>query len=117
MSSPAGDAVQRPARAGAPPAGGSPQVLCIGETMAMLTPTDGADLVHAEAFTLTAGGAESNVAQHMAEIGVPTAWISAVGTDPLGERVLRQVRASGVDTRWVRHDPGAQTGLYVKDPA
>lgn len=92
------------------------QVLCIGETMAMVTPSDSMPMATAETFSISPGGAESNVAHHLATLGVSTAWVSALGADPLGDRVLATLNASGVDTRWVIRDPDAHTGLYVKDP-
>ncbi|WP_226920709.1 sugar kinase [Georgenia subflava] len=91
-------------------------MLCIGETMAMVTSTDAGPLVTAETFSVSPGGAESNLAQHLAELGVRTAWVSALGADPLGDRLLAAIAASGVDTRWVSRDPDANTGVYVKDP-
>lgn len=100
----------------APGAAPLPEVLCIGETMAMVTSSDTSPVATAETFTISPGGAESNLAQHLAELGVPTAWISALGDDPLGDRVLAAVAASGVDTRWVVRDPCANTGVYLKDP-
>ncbi|PFG39426.1 2-dehydro-3-deoxygluconokinase [Georgenia soli] len=93
-----------------------PEVLCIGETMAMVTSADAGPVATAETFTISPGGAESNLAQHLAELGVPTAWVSALGDDPLGDRVLAAIESSGVDTRWVVRDPCANTGVYVKDP-
>ena len=65
---------------------------------------------------LLVGGAESNVATHAAQLGVPTAWVSAVGDDALGVRVRDEVAGRGVDTRWVTTDPDAPTGVYFKDP-
>jgi 2-dehydro-3-deoxygluconokinase len=93
-----------------------PEVLCIGETMAMVTSTDASPVATAQTFTISPGGAESNLAQHLAELGVPTAWVSALGADPLGDRVLAAIAASGVDTRWVSRDADANTAVYVKDP-
>jgi 2-dehydro-3-deoxygluconokinase len=94
----------------------APRVLCIGETMGMVTSRDASPLARADLFTLTQGGAESNVAQHLAELGLDVAWASALGADPVGDRILAALDASGVDTRWVRRDPDAATGLYLKDP-
>lgn len=93
-----------------------PRVLCIGETMGVVTSADATPLADADLFTLSAGGAESNVAQHLAALGVATAWASALGADTLGDRILEALGDSGVDTRWVRRDPSAPTGLYLKDP-
>lgn len=93
-----------------------PEVLTVGETMALVTPAVAEPLDSATAFHLDPGGAESNVASHLAALGTPTAWASAVGDDALGRRLVRQIRERGVDTSWVRCDASAPTGLYVKDP-
>ena len=93
-----------------------PEVLTVGETMVLVTPAVAEPLESATTFHLDPGGAESNVASHLAALGTPTAWASAVGDDALGRRLLRQVREHGVDTSWVRRDASAPTGLYVKDP-
>jgi len=91
-------------------------MITLGETMALITPAHAEPLRAAREVRLLAGGAESNVAMHAAQLGVPTAWVSAVGDDALGVRVCDEVAGRGVDTRWVTVDPGAPTGVYFKDP-
>ena len=91
-------------------------MITLGETMALVTPAHAEPLRAAREVRLLAGGAESNVAMHAAQLGVPTAWVSALGDDALGVRVRDEVAARGVDTRWVTMDPDAPTGVYFKDP-
>ncbi|MHC5560720.1 sugar kinase [Kocuria sp. U4B] len=98
------------------PSGDSPSVLCLGETMALVAPAQAEPLETAENFVLSAGGAESTVALYLAGAGHRTAWLSRVGDDPLGRRLLRQLQAHGVDTSLVTTDPRAPTGVYFKDP-
>lgn len=93
-----------------------PEVLTVGETMVLVAPAIAEPLETATDFHLDAGGAESNVASHLAALGTQVAWASAVGDDALGRRLVRQVAERGVDTTWVRCDGGAPTGLYVKNP-
>jgi 2-dehydro-3-deoxygluconokinase len=62
------------------------------------------------------GGAESNVACGLAALGHRAAWLSRVGTDPFGQRVLAELAAQGVDVTAVQTDPERQTGVYFKDP-
>ncbi|MCP3804249.1 sugar kinase [Allokutzneria sp. A3M-2-11 16] len=62
------------------------------------------------------GGAESNVACHLASRGFRSRWVSALGQDSFGRAVLSRVRAAGVDTADVHIDPTRQTGLYFKEP-
>ncbi|KRV46717.1 carbohydrate kinase [Wenjunlia vitaminophila] len=91
-------------------------VVCVGETMAALAPDPVRPLRNADALRLDVAGAESNVAMYLADHGVPVRWVSAVGDDPFGHRVLTAVGATGVDTSGVRLDPDRPTGLLVKDP-
>jgi 2-dehydro-3-deoxygluconokinase len=49
-------------------------------------------------------------------LGIPTAWVSALGDDALGERVRDEVARHGVDVGWVSRRADAPTGVYFKDP-
>jgi Sugar kinases, ribokinase family len=91
-------------------------LIAIGETMMMVTPARAEPLMTAEDVHLHAGGAESNVACHVAQLGTPAAWVSVLGDDVLGHRIRRAIDLHGVDTRWVTFDPSAPTGVYFKDP-
>lgn len=97
-------------------AGGPPRLITLGETMTMVTPARAESLATAEDIRLHPGGAESNVACHAAELGVPSAWVSALGDDVLGHRVCRSIAGHGVDVRWVVFDADAPTGVYFKEP-
>ncbi|AVH60631.1 MULTISPECIES: sugar kinase [Streptomyces] len=91
-------------------------VVCIGETMAALTPDPLTPLDDADLLRVDIAGAESNVALYLADHGIPARWVSAVGDDPLGRRVREKVSAGGVDISGVRTDPERPTGLLLKDP-
>ncbi|MEU1967424.1 sugar kinase [Micromonospora sediminicola] len=93
-----------------------PQVVCAGETMAVLAPADGGPLEHAALLAVGVGGAESNVATGLARLGHRVAWVSRVGDDPFGRRVVAEVAAAGVDVSLVAVDRDAPTGVYLKDP-
>jgi 2-dehydro-3-deoxygluconokinase len=93
-----------------------PEVLCVGETMVLVTPVVTAPLAEADLFQLDVGGAESTVALYLRELGHRTAWASRLGVDPLGQRILRTLTDNGVDVTWVQTDPSAPTGVYFKDP-
>jgi 2-dehydro-3-deoxygluconokinase len=84
--------------------------------MILVTPVEPAPLELAEHFALHVGGAESTVALYLAERGHRSAWLSQVGDDPLGRRMLAAVARHGVDTSAVRVVADAPTGVYFKDP-
>ena len=91
-------------------------LLAAGETMAMVAPRAAERLHAAQAFRIDSGGAESNVAGHVAALGQPSAWFSRLGADPLGDRILQHLSARGIDVSTVIRDAAHPTGLYVKDP-
>jgi len=98
------------------PATAAPDLIAIGETMALVAPAHAEPLATTRDVRLLVGGAESNVAIHVAHLGRSAAWVSAVGDDALGIRVRDEVAAHGVDVGWVTLDPDAPTGVYFKDP-
>ncbi|MDT0343803.1 sugar kinase [Streptomyces litchfieldiae] len=91
--------------------------VCLGETMAQVTPEPGGRLDGRSAMTLRSAGAESNVAVNLARLGHRAAWCGRVGADPLGELVVGEVAAAGVDVSLVGRDERRPTGVYFKDPA
>ncbi|MER6298536.1 sugar kinase [Kitasatospora sp. NPDC001539] len=100
---------------GPTPPGTPPTAVCVGESMAVLLPDRPGPLEVVENFRLSVGGAESNVAGTLAALGVPTAWISRVGDDGFGRRLVAEVAARGVDVSAVSVDPHRPTGLYLKE--
>lgn len=91
-------------------------VVCWGETMALVAPDPPVPLAVAEHLVLSHGGAESNVAVSLAMLGSTVQWCSRLGTDPFGQRILTEITAAGVDTTPVRLCPDARTGVLFKDP-
>jgi 2-dehydro-3-deoxygluconokinase len=83
--------------------------------MCALQPEHIGPLRHTRSVRLAIGGAETNVAIGARRLGVPSAWIGRVGDDPMGELIARELRAEGVDVSALRIDPGAPTGLMVKE--
>lgn len=93
----------------------SPDVVAVGEMMALLDPHDGAPLEDVSGFRLGVAGAEGNVLVNLAHLGHRTALVSAVGADPFGRLVLRTLREQGVDVEHVVVDPDAPTGIFFKE--
>lgn len=92
-----------------------PEVVCLGESMAVFLPGEDGPAHEVRTWLRGVGGAESNVACVLAGLGVPVAWVSAVGDDPFGRAVVAAVAAAGVDVSGVAVDPSRPTGVYVKE--
>ena len=83
--------------------------------MALFVPAEDGPADQVRTWIRTVGGAESNVACHLAGLGVRAGWVSAVGDDALGRAVVSAVAAAGVDVSGVVVDPNRPTGLYFKE--
>lgn len=92
------------------------EVLALGETMVLIAPDPPRPLATATGVALLVGGAESNVAGHLASLGRHAAWASRLGGDPFGERILADLTARGVDCSHVERAVGERTACYAKDP-
>jgi hypothetical protein len=64
-----------------------PSVICVGETLYNSLP---------DAIFL--GGATTNVGVHLASMGTPTALVTCLGSDQLGNEATRRLKAKGVNT-------------------
>jgi 2-dehydro-3-deoxygluconokinase len=89
-------------------------VITLGETMALFRATSLGSIDLVSDFQLGIGGAESNVAIALARLGTRVTWLGRVGADSLGRRIVRELRAEGVDVRAVI-DESAATGLMIKE--
>lgn len=97
-----------------PPAGGAPDVVCLGESMVTFLPARPGRLADVPSFTRAIGGAESNVACALAAAGHRARWVGRVGADGFGDHLVEAIGAYGVDTSAVVRDPHRPTGVYFR---
>lgn len=90
------------------------EVVTLGETMAMMKAETLGPLAHTASLSLGIGGAESNVAIALQRLGNTVTWAGRVGADSLGDLVLRELRAEGVQIAASRDDT-APTGVMIKE--
>ncbi|QDE36038.1 sugar kinase [Microbacterium foliorum] len=96
------------------PASAAPEVVCIGESMGLVTAL-GAPLAETETAALGLAGAEGNVAVGLVAAGHRAAWASRLGDDPIGVRISTELARRGVEL-WATTDADAPTGVMFKDP-
>lgn len=88
-------------------------LVTLGETMGLLSPTGTGPLHHASMFRMSVAGSESNVAIAARRLGVPATWVGKVGADEIGDLIERELRAEDVHSLELRA-PDAPTGLMIK---
>ena len=93
----------------------SPRVICIGEVLFdLLADRAGVPLTGVKSWTPYPGGAIANVACTLAKLGTPVAFVGCIGTDALGDKLVRLLRGMDVDTRGVQRHPTVPTRqVYV----
>lgn len=91
-------------------------VVTFGESMVLFAPSERETLESTSAYNASIGGAESNCAIGLARLGYSVSWVSRVGRDPFGARVVKTIRGEGVDVSRVETCDLAATGLMFKEP-
>jgi len=92
-----------------------PEVVTIGETMILMySSRPEVPLSRAGDLRMAVAGADTNFGIAMTRLGFRVGWISRVGADPLGDRVLAAVESEGLDASQVKRDRLRPTGLYFK---
>ncbi|WP_221586157.1 sugar kinase [Microbacterium sp. G2-8] len=89
-------------------------VLVVGESLGLLVADRPGRLAHVGGMRLGFGGAEGNVAIGVSRLDGAAAWIGRVGGDGIGELIVRELRAEGVETHPVV-DEDAATALMLKE--
>ena len=83
-------------------------LVCLGEAMIEFNQTDDEPTRYTAGF----GGDTSNCAIAAARIGARSGYVTQVGDDVFGARLLALWRDEGVDAAGVRVVAGADTGVY-----
>jgi len=88
-------------------------VVTVGESLGLLVSERTGALRDGATLRLGFGGAESNVAIGVSRLGGRAAWVGRLGGDAVGELIMRELRAEGVDAH-VAIDV-APTALMLKE--
>jgi 2-dehydro-3-deoxygluconokinase len=91
-------------------------LIALGETMLALAPPAGESLRDAAILAIDHAGAESNTCVGLARLGLQVAWVSRLGADVAGDRIIAAIHREGIDVQWVERDAQRPTGLMLKDP-
>jgi ribokinase len=94
------------------------KVVVVGSTNTDMTvrvprlPAPG-ETVSGTAFRVTGGGKGANQAVAAARAGAPVVFVTALGTDDIGDRAVASLAADGIDLRLSRRVAGAPSGVAL----
>jgi 2-dehydro-3-deoxygluconokinase len=86
-------------------------VVTLGEIMLRLKAPGRERLFQSPLLEATFGGAESNVAVALAQLGLDSAFVTVLPAGPVGDAAIGELRRFGVDTSLIRRG-GARVGIY-----
>jgi 2-dehydro-3-deoxygluconokinase len=92
-----------------------PDVVTLGECMAVLYPPEPVTLDDTKSLLLDIGGAEANLSIALCRLGRSARFISRVGDDPFGQRMRATLAAEGVDVSALATDSSAPTGVFFRE--
>lgn len=87
-------------------------VVTFGEAMLRFVPQGDLRTEQAQAFNVTAGGGELNVAVGVSRLGFKAAWVSRLPDNALGRLLRGKAREQGVDSSHVTMTKDGRCGLY-----
>jgi 2-dehydro-3-deoxygluconokinase len=90
------------------------KVVTFGEIMLRLSPPGFERFLQSPMFCATFGGGEANVAVSLAQFGIDSYYVSRVPANPIGDAVIRALRADGVKTDFVLRG-GDRLGIYFTE--
>ncbi|WP_153723021.1 sugar kinase [Sporosarcina cascadiensis] len=90
-------------------------VFTFGESMVIFQTHDIGNLEDLPQIFQKVGGAESNFATGLSRLGHQVSYMSKIGNDPFGRRILKSIRAEGIDASHIKVTKDAPTGLLFKE--
>ncbi len=87
------------------------KAVTFGELMLRLAPPDYLRFLQTEAFEVTYGGGEANVAVSLANFGIEAAFVTKLPKHEIGQAAVNSLRKFGVDTSHIARG-GNRVGIY-----
>lgn len=73
----------------------------------------GAPFVDIQSFAAYVGGSPTNICVGARRLGLKTALLTAVGTDPVGDFILNFLNREGIDTQYIPRKPAHRSSAVV----
>lgn len=90
------------------------KILLMGEPMGIFIANETGEISEAATFTSGIAGAEYNVALGLTRLGHEVVYLTKLGTDPFGDKILRAMKDNGISTDFIILDSTKTTGFMLK---
>ena len=89
-------------------------LILAGEPMGLLIAQSEGDLSSVSGYDLAVAGAEFNVAIGAARLGHRVTYLTKLGKDPFGERIIHVLNENGIGNEFVSWSDEKRTGFMLK---
>ncbi len=89
-------------------------ILLAGEPMGLFIAQEEGPLDAVGGYTMAVAGAEFNVAVGLARLEHPVTYLTRLGDDPFGRRIVRVLGENGIGSEFVRYSSDRSTGFMLK---
>lgn len=90
------------------------KLLLVGEPMGLFIAQEEARLEDVNLFSAQVAGAEFNVAVGLSRLGHSVGYMTKLGSDPFGKRIVKTMEKNGIDTSLITYCDDHKTGFMLK---
>lgn len=92
----------------------NPKIMLIGEPMGLFIAQEEGPLEEVETFAVAVAGAEFNVAVGLSRLGFDVRYLTKLGQDPFGRRIIKTMEQNGIDISLITYSGDRATGFMLK---
>ena len=88
--------------------------ILVGEPMGLFIAQEEGKLSDVSGYSMAVAGAEFNVAVGLARLNLPVTYLTRLGEDPFGQKIVRTLQGNGIGSEFVSFSKERSTGFMLK---
>ena len=88
--------------------------ILVGEPMGPFIAQEEGELSDVSGYSMAVAGAEFNVAVGLARLNLPVTYLTRLGEDPFGQKIVRTLQRNGIGSEFVSFSKERSTGFMLK---
>ena len=88
--------------------------ILVGEPMGLFIAQEVGELSDVSGYSMAVAGAEFNVAVGLARLNLPVTYLTRLGEDPFGQKIVRTLQRNGIGSEFVSFSKERSTGFMLK---
>ena len=88
--------------------------ILVGEPLGLFIAQEEGELSDVSGYSMAVAGAEFNVAVGLARLNMPVTYLTRLGEDPFGQKIVRTLQRNGIGSEFVSFSKERSTGFMLK---